>query len=364
VEDLEILIDRIRDGHSECYEPIIHRFQNMAVGCGYAILGDFQLAEDAAQEAFIAAYFELPDLREPKAFPGWFRRILIKQIDRVGRRKDGDLAFDEQLAISSSQPTPMELVERQEIQAAVWTAIQSLPLAQREVVTLFYMGGYSHKEISVFLAVPISTVKMRLYHARKLLQQQLVALIEDALPRQSPSRNHVFMEKIMSYKVEVKHLPAQKVISMMRNVFHKELQGHLDTSIKALMSYAQEHDLSIAGLPMALYHGAVREDQAAPVEVCLPVGGDIQSSGEIQAKELAATQAAFAVITLRQSMFPGVLKAYDAIEDWLQDHQYQAGDAPREIYLNFNTSIFSPSASLDDPCIEIAWPYRGGDRIK
>jgi RNA polymerase sigma factor (sigma-70 family) len=357
MDDLAIHIAQVRSGHPECYEPIIRRFQNMAVSYGYAILGDMQSAEDAAQEAFITAYFELPDLREPKAFPGWFRRILIKQIDRLKRRQHAELVFDEQVSVSGNPLTPLEFIERQELRASVWSAIQYLPLAQREVITLFYMGDYSHQEISGFLDVPISTIKMRLYHARKVLRQQLIALIEDTLPRQSPSRNHKFMEKIMSFQVETKHLPDQKVISMTRSVLHKELQRHLDNSIKALIAYTQEHNVVIAGLPMALYHGAVREDQAAPVEVCLPVGDDIPSTDAIQAKELPAAEVAFTVATLRQSIFPGVLKAYEALGDWLQAHHYQASDAPREIYLNFNMSIFSPSASLDDPCVELAWPY-------
>jgi len=61
---------------------------------------------------------------------------------------------------------------------------------------------------------------------------------------------------------------------------------------------------------------------------------------------------------LRQSIFPGVLKAYAAIEEWIAANQHQIADSPRETYLNFNTSIFSPTASLDDPCVEIAWPYQ------
>jgi len=49
--------------------------------------GDSGLAQDVAQEAFIDAYLSLGKLREPAAFPGWFRRIVLKQIDRVQRRR-------------------------------------------------------------------------------------------------------------------------------------------------------------------------------------------------------------------------------------------------------------------------------------
>ena len=78
MKDLTGLIGQVKLGDKRAYEPIVRRFQDMAVAYGYATLGDWQLAEDAAQEAFIAAYCELPALRDPQAFPGWFRRIVIK----------------------------------------------------------------------------------------------------------------------------------------------------------------------------------------------------------------------------------------------------------------------------------------------
>ncbi|SRR6266498_174739 len=141
-------------------------------------------------------------------------------------------------------------------------------------------------------------------------------------------------------------------------VFIKDLQAHLDNSIKALTAYAQANGVQVAGLPMSIYHGAVRENQDGQVEVCLPIAGDIQSSDDIHVRELPATQVAYTVTTLRQSIFPGVLKAYDAVQQWIANHHHQVADSPRETYLNFNISIFSPTASLDDPCVEIAWPYR------
>ena len=162
----------------------------------------------------------------------------------------------------------------------------------------------------------------------------------------------------MSFHVRTKEVPAQHIISLTRDTFISDLQAHLDGGIKTLTVYAQTQRVQMTGLPMAIYHGAVREDRHAPVEVCLPISGAIPATIEIAVKELPPAQVAYTVTTLRQSLFPGVLKAYEAIEEWMAAHGHTATDDPREIYLNFNTSIFSPTASLDDPCIEIAWPYR------
>ena len=68
-EPIKDLIRRVQLGEHSAYEKVIGCFQDMAVGYGYSILGDLQLAEDAAQEAFIRAYYSLPELHNPAAFP-------------------------------------------------------------------------------------------------------------------------------------------------------------------------------------------------------------------------------------------------------------------------------------------------------
>jgi effector-binding domain-containing protein len=283
---------------------------------------------------------------------------VIKHIDRMCRKRRRVVSLDHLSNVANVQPTPTDLVEQQEAHNAIVSAIQGLPLSQREVVTLFYIGAYSYRDISTFLDIPISTVKMRLYHARKALRRQLVAVIEERLPNQRPSRNPTFMEKIMSYQVETKDVPAQRIMYVTRDSYIRDLQAHLDGGIKSLTVYAQQERAQVAGLPLAIYHGYVREDQHAPVEICLPVAGDLQATIEIAVKELPPARVAYTVITVRQSIYPGALKAYEAVQEWIASHGHSVADAPREIYLNFNTSIFSPTASLDDPCVEIAWPYR------
>jgi RNA polymerase sigma factor (sigma-70 family) len=357
VEDLTGLIATIRAGDVNAYESIVRAFQNMAVGYSYALLGDFQLAEDAAQEAFITAYFELPTLREPQAFPGWFRRILLKHIDRSRRVQRTESELDDQIAVADWRHNPVDMLERREMERTLQAVIQCLPTAQREVVTLFYIGEYSHRDMSAFLDIPISTVKMRLYYARQSLKQKLITVIEDLLPNQRPSKNNQFTEKIMSYEVQSKELPAMKVLSISREVFVKELQAHLDGSINAMMVVTEANGMQIAGLPLSIYHGTVSEEQSGMVEVCLPINGTMPTRDDMVIKELPATEAAYTTLTVQQAIFPGVVKAYEALSGWITNHNYNPSTPPREVYLNFNRTIFSPIASLDDPCVEINWPY-------
>ena len=83
--DLTAIIEKSVGGDLHAFGILIERFQDMAVGYAYSLLGDFQLAEDAAQEAFLDTYRNIGQLREPRAFSSWFRRIVFKHCDRVTR---------------------------------------------------------------------------------------------------------------------------------------------------------------------------------------------------------------------------------------------------------------------------------------
>ena len=70
MEELELLISRAQAGDLDAYGTIVRQFQDMAVGYAYSVLGDFHLAEDAVQEAFIEAYpIHLKSLW-PRCVPG------------------------------------------------------------------------------------------------------------------------------------------------------------------------------------------------------------------------------------------------------------------------------------------------------
>ena len=91
----------------EAFGELVKRFQDMAYGCAYAVLGDVHLAQDAAQEAFIVAYRHLDQLQVPRAFPGWLKRITLSQCYHLTRAKQlSTLPFDAAVDVPSSQPGP------------------------------------------------------------------------------------------------------------------------------------------------------------------------------------------------------------------------------------------------------------------
>lgn len=188
MENLETLVREAQNDDLQAFGAIVTRFRDMACGYAHSQLGDFQLAEDAAQEAFIDAYHKLDDLREPAAFPGWFRRIVFKHCDRIRRRPSyATVPLDEAHAAPTGYvPPPKE---------DVLEAIGELPERERTVTTLFYMNGYSQQEVADFLDVPLTTVKKRLYNARQKLKEALLDTVRTALRSHAPDER--FSQKVM-----------------------------------------------------------------------------------------------------------------------------------------------------------------------
>lgn len=181
----------------EAFSKVVLRFQDMAFGCAHAVLGDSYLAEDAAQEAFITAWQRLHQLQQPDAFPGWLRRIVLTQCNRLTRGKRlkfVPLNIGEDLASTASDPHVT--AEQHELVDRVLAEIKALPEHERMVTTLFYVSEYSQLEISAFLELPVSTIGKRLFSARQRLRERMLERFKDNLRDRRPSRDSVFADQV------------------------------------------------------------------------------------------------------------------------------------------------------------------------
>jgi RNA polymerase sigma factor (sigma-70 family) len=175
------------------------RFQDMAFACAYAVLGDAYLAEDTAQEAFVVAWQKLSQLRDPAAFPGWFKRIVLSQCNRLTRASRLPIVpLEAGIDTLTRDPGPHLAAERHDLLSKVLQAIKALPENERLVTTLFYVNGYTQADIGEFLEVPVSTVNKRLYSARQRLKELAVEFFKDDLHRQRPSRDSDFSNRVQT----------------------------------------------------------------------------------------------------------------------------------------------------------------------
>lgn len=170
-----------RQERHEAFGELVSRFHEMALKVAYLVLGDLVLAQDAVQEAFVSAYQNLDQLREPKAFPGWFKQIVWTQAHRLVRGKEREevpLLPD----LSTNEMDPVAAAEAHELKRNVLLAIQALPQGEQEVTRLFYLNGYSQQEIASQLELPLTTVKKRLQYARQRLEGLLLSVADTLYP--------------------------------------------------------------------------------------------------------------------------------------------------------------------------------------
>jgi RNA polymerase sigma factor (sigma-70 family) len=190
-----------RSDRIAAFGRLVELFRDMACGYAYSMVGDFHLAEDAAQDAFVMAYRTLDQLRDPDAFPGWFRRIVWSACGRIGRaRREPAGGIEAAEALRSAASDPGAIAEAKEMREEVIRAISQLPDEQREVTTLFYINGYSQKDIADFLEVPVGTVKNRLRFSRGRLKERMLNMVKDTLHKNAPDErfNKAVIDELLS----------------------------------------------------------------------------------------------------------------------------------------------------------------------
>jgi RNA polymerase sigma-70 factor (ECF subfamily) len=204
--NIDSLVQRAQHGDIRAFEKLVEFFQDAVFGAAYAIAQNFHDAEEIAQEAFVLAYQELPRLREPEKFLGWLRRLTTTACSRYLRsRKAACQDLSTALDVPADLPGQDVVVETKELKEHILREINALSEKNRLVTVLYFIDGYSHKEISDFLEAPVSTVKNRLHRSRKTLQGRLMRVAEEVLHENKPGAEFVqrLKEKLNGQIIEL-----------------------------------------------------------------------------------------------------------------------------------------------------------------
>ncbi len=174
------LAARAAGGEVKAFAALVQAHQTMAFGYALALLHDFHLAQDATQEAFVAAYFGLPTLRDRTKFAAWLRGIVRHQCRRfLRRRPESALGADAERTLVAPGPSPEEWATDHEAADRLLAEIAALPQPLRAVTVLFYLEGHSQREVAAFLALPLTTVNNRLHAARRRLNERRLATMAE-----------------------------------------------------------------------------------------------------------------------------------------------------------------------------------------
>jgi RNA polymerase sigma-70 factor (ECF subfamily) len=134
-------------------------------------------AEDLTQETFLRAHRRLYLLRHPEAAGSWLYRIATHVcLDRLRQRKHHDSLDEEKTAnrvdaAVRARPSLADIAERRQTSLCVQRCVDYLPDSYRSVILLYEIHALTAPEIASLLGVKLTTVKMRLHRARRMLQQ-------------------------------------------------------------------------------------------------------------------------------------------------------------------------------------------------
>jgi len=172
LEEKEITIDKLvgecddnqlmrmlAAGNKPALSELMKRYRNKAINFSYRYLGDFDDAEDAAQDCFIKVYYNRKRFDPDKPFSPWFYTILVNCCRDRLRRKN--------LFVDSSASDDNDLAEYFN------KALMKLAPAKREIITLRFTQDMSYQEIAETLGINQGTVMSRLFRAKKELEKIL-----------------------------------------------------------------------------------------------------------------------------------------------------------------------------------------------
>jgi RNA polymerase sigma-70 factor (ECF subfamily) len=172
------IIAAVLAGDREAYRHLVERYQDQVFGVLLRLVGDRDVAEDAAQEAFVKAYLALSRFRGESAFGTWLVQIAIHTArDRVRRRQRRweRETTDEDGTVTVPTPGPDALTNlvRDEDLDHMLQALQQLPEEYREVLVLKHLEEWSFEEIAQHAQASVGSLKVRAHRARRLLRQAL-----------------------------------------------------------------------------------------------------------------------------------------------------------------------------------------------
>lgn len=210
--EINELIKKSVVGDTEAFGEIVERYQDMAVGYAYSILGDFHYAQDAAQEAFIQAYLNIKKLSEPKAFISWLRKIVFSSCNRIIRKKKHDtISLDIIEEVPNNEDNTLNEFDRIYTRNQILSILKSLPKEQRSIITLHYINDYSYKEIATFLNLPVTTINNRLYSAKQKIKREMFYMFEENIKTIRVSGNNEFKKQVLKGISRIGFQPAENM---------------------------------------------------------------------------------------------------------------------------------------------------------
>ena len=167
------LVKRAQHGDREAFGLIAADIATRFLAISRRILRDIDLAEDATQQALVAVWRDLPQLRDPARFDAWSYRLLVRACYAEGRRSR---AWSPNLRVlPADEPARAgeldAVIDRDQLE----TAIRRLSVDHRTVLVLHAYADIPVDRVAQILEIPVGTAHSRLHHAMRAMRAALDA---------------------------------------------------------------------------------------------------------------------------------------------------------------------------------------------
>lgn len=175
------LVSRAKGGDDAAFEQLVTMHEKKIYALCLRMCENAEDAQEAAQDAFLAAWTGLANFREDAAFSTWLYRLAVNactDILRRRKRKGQGVSLDDEeifLEIEDASPTPERALEQKETVALVGEALAALPPDYRQALILRELHGLSYQEIADITFLELGTVKSRISRGRTLMRNYLAA---------------------------------------------------------------------------------------------------------------------------------------------------------------------------------------------
>jgi RNA polymerase sigma-70 factor (ECF subfamily) len=179
------LIESFLAGDERAFDLLVNRYKNKVFNICFRMLGDYEEANDSAQETFIKVFRTLKGFRFRSSFSTWLYRITVNtcknklsslkyrfnrmmvRLDKPNPKTGGSIE------VQSKGTNPHNSLERRERELFIQRALDSLPKEQKMVVVLRDVEGLSYEEVARVTGLARGTVKSKLSRARDRLREKL-----------------------------------------------------------------------------------------------------------------------------------------------------------------------------------------------
>ncbi len=183
------LIHSVLSGDDEAFGTLVKKYQKSVHALAWRKIGDFHYAEEITQDTFIQAYEKLSTLKDRNQFAGWLYVITNNLCTDWLRKKKPVMQPMGDSSVKEIDKLTYEryLLDKREKEVSehrheiVKQLLEQLPESERTVVTLYYLGEMTTKEIGKFMGVSVNTITSRLQRARERLKASGELLINEIL---------------------------------------------------------------------------------------------------------------------------------------------------------------------------------------